>query len=131
MTEQRYSLRGMHILVSVAAFVIIIAGINLAKSVVVLCLVSFFLALLGTPPVLWLKGKRIPSGFAVLIVMAGLIIILLLISTQIGLSLSGFSDELPLLQSRIREQIVELNILLKSKGIVVRENFFLEYFNQE
>jgi predicted PurR-regulated permease PerM len=131
MTNQSNSFDGMRILVCAAAFVIIIAGINLAQSVVVLFLISFFLALLGTQPVLWLKEKHIPSGFAVLIVMAVMIIILLLIGAQIGTSVNSFSDELPLLQSRIREQVLELNVLLKSKGIVVNEKFFLEYVNPE
>ncbi len=131
MTERSNSLSGMHILVSAAALVIIIAGINLAQSVVILFLVSVFFALLGMPAVLWLKEKRIPSGFAVLIVMAGMIIILILIGAQIGTSISGFSDELPLLQSRIREQVKELSILLTSKGFVVKEKFFLEYVNPE
>src|SRR3989339_772928 len=131
MSEQSDSFCGMHILVGVAALVIIIAGISLAQSVVVLLLVSFFLALLGTPPVLWLKEKRIPSGFAVSIVMAGMIIILILIGAQIGSSFSSFSDELPLLQSRIREQVLQLIVLLKSKGLVVEEKFFLEYVNPE
>ncbi len=131
MTEQSISFRGMRFLIGAAAFVIIIAGINLAQSVVVLFLLSFFLALLGTPPVLWLKGKKIPSGFAVLIVMAGMVVILLLIGVQIGASFSSFSDNLPLLQSRIREQVLGLIVILKSKGIVVQENFFLEYVNPE
>ncbi len=131
MIEQKNSSRGLHILVGAAAFVIIIAGINLAQSVVVLLLVSVFLALLGTPPVLWLKGKHIPSGFAVLIVMACMIIILILIGAQIGTSISGFSDELPSLQSRIREQVKELSVLLTGKGIIVKEKFFLEYVNPE
>lgn len=130
MTKQN-NLRGIHILVSAAAIVIIIAGINLAQSVVVLFLVSVFLASLGIPPLLWLKEKRIPSGFAVLIVMAVMIIIIILIGAQIGSSVSSFFDELPLLQSRIREQVLELGTLLASKGIIVKEKFFLEYVNPE
>jgi len=131
MIEQNKSFRGISLLVSVAALVIIIAGINLAQSVVVLFLVSFFLALLGTPPVIWLKEKRIPSGFAVLIVMACMIIIIILIGAQIGSSFSSFSDQLPFLQSRIREQVLELIVFLKSKGLVVEEKFFQEYLNPE
>jgi len=77
------SQRGMRFLISTAALVIIIAGINLAQSIVVLFLVSFFMAILATPPLLWLKSKRIPSGFAVLIVMSAMIIVLLLIGAQI------------------------------------------------
>jgi AI-2 transport protein TqsA len=131
MIEQINSFRGMRILFGLAAVVIILAGINLAQSVVVLFLASFFIALLGTPPVLWLKEKNIPSGFAVFIVMSVLIIIIVLIGAQIGSSFSSFFDELPLLQSRIREQVVELNILLKSKGLAVKEKFFLQYVNPE
>jgi len=63
--------------------------------------------------------------------MAGMIIILILIGAQIGTSFSSFSDELPLLQSRIREQVLEFSVLLTSKGIVGTENFFLEYVNPE
>lgn len=131
MVEQINSFRGMRILIGAAAFVIIIAGINLAQSVVVLFLVSFFLALLGTPPVLWLKERRFPSAFAVLVVMACMIIIILLIGAQIGSSFSNFSDELPLLQSRIREQIVELSAFLRSKGFSGTQKYLLDYINSE
>ena len=131
MIEQSNSFRGMSFLVGAAACIIILAGINLAQSVVVLFLVSFFLALLGTPPLLWLKEKHIPSGFAVLIVMVVMIIVILLIGAQIGSSFRNFSDELPLLQSRIREQLLDIIVLLKSKGIAVKEKFFLEYIDPE
>jgi len=125
------SQRGMRFLISTAALVIIIAGINLAQSIVVLFLVSFFMAILATPPLLWLKSKRIPSGFAVLIVMSAMIIVLLLIGAQIGSSFSNFSDELPLLQSKIREQIVKLSVLLTSNGIAAPKHVLLEYVNSE
>ncbi|MFA6597261.1 MAG: AI-2E family transporter [Ignavibacteriaceae bacterium] len=131
MDKKNSSLSGKNYIVNAAGLVIIIAGINVAQSVVVLFLIAFFLALLGAPPVLWLKAKRIPSGFAVMIVMAILISILLLIGAQIGTSVSGFSNELPLLQTRIREQVLDFSVLLTSKGIVGTEKFFLEYFNPE
>jgi predicted PurR-regulated permease PerM len=129
--EQINSFRGMRILLGLAAFVIIIAGINLAQSVVVLFLISFFLALLGTPPVLWLKEKRIPSGIAVLIVMAVMIIIIIMIGAQIGSSFSSFLNELPLLQSRIREQVMELSALLRSKGFSGTQKLLLDYVKPE
>ncbi|MBA4309509.1 MAG: hypothetical protein C0425_04155 [Chlorobiaceae bacterium] len=125
------SLKSTRLLVIAAALVVIIAGINLAQSVVVLFLVSVFLSLLGTPFVLWLKEKRVPSGFAVLIVMSVMITILILIGAQIGTSINAFLGELPALQSRIREQVLELGLLLASKGIIVNENYFLEYVNPE
>lgn len=131
MIEQSTSFRGMRILVGTAAFVIIVAGINLAQSVFVLFLVSVFLAILGAPIVLWLKEKHIPSGLGVLIVMAVMIIILILIGAQIGSSLNSLSYELPFLRSRIKEQISELSIFLTNKGIIVPEKFFQEFINPE
>lgn len=124
-------LSGTRFLFIAAALVVVIAGINLAQSIVVLFLVSAFLALLGSQPVLWLKEKRIPSGIAVLIVMAGMIIILLLIGSQIGSSVSSFSNELPLLQSRIREQVLALSLFLTSKGFEISDKTFLQYANPE
>ncbi len=121
----------MHILLSVAAIVIIIAGIYLAQSVVVLLLVSVFLALLGTPPLLWLKEKSIPSGLAVLMVMTVMIIILILIGLQFGSSISSFSEELPSLQTHIREQVLELSAFLRSKGFSGTQKILLEYINPE
>jgi AI-2 transport protein TqsA len=131
MNNESKSFHGFRILLSIAAIVIIIAGINIAQSVVVLFLVSIFLAILGAPPVLWLKQKRIPSMLSVLIVMACMITILILIGAQIGTSFSSFSNELPLVLTQIREQAIELSILLQSKGISGTENFFLEYINPE
>ena len=122
---------GTQYIIFAAGLVIIIAGVNLAQSVVVLLLISIFLAMLGSPPVLWLKEKHIPSGIAVFIVMSAMIIILLLIGAQIGTSISGFSDELPLLQLRIREQVVNLSHILTDKGFAVNQKFFLEYVNPE
>lgn len=125
------SFRVVRVLISVAAIVIIIAGINLAQSIVVLFLVSVFLASLGIPPLLWLKEKHIPSVLAVFIVMAVMILIILLIGAQIGTSFSSFLTELPSLQSRIREQVSELSALISSKDFVVKEKYFLEYINPE
>lgn len=73
MTEQSHLYRGTRVLVIAAALVIIIGGINQAQSVLVSFLVAVFLAVIGTPPVLWLERKRIPSVVTVLLVVAGMI----------------------------------------------------------
>ncbi len=131
MIKNNISFGGITILLSLAAIVIIISGIYLAQSVVVLLLVSIFLALLGTPPLLWLKEKGIYSSFAVLIVMTVMIIVLILIGLQFGSSISSFSDKLPALQTHIREQVLELSAFLRSKGFSGTQKILLEYINPE
>jgi predicted PurR-regulated permease PerM len=129
MAEQSNPLRGTRFLVIVAALVIIIWGINQAQSVLVLVLGSVFLAVVGTPPVLWLERKRIPSVVAVLTVMAGMITLLLMIGGVVGASLNTFSNALPFYQTRLQEQVLALKPLLASKHIVVTDKLLLEYLN--
>ncbi|MFZ1288800.1 MAG: AI-2E family transporter [Melioribacteraceae bacterium] len=131
LNKQNNSHRGINILLSTAAIIIIMAGIYLAQSIVVLLMVSIFLASLGAQPLLWLKSKHIPTGIAVLIVMSFMIIILLLIGIQIGSSISNFLTELPLLQSRIREQVIKFSSLISSKEFIINEKIILEYINPE
>src|SRR3989304_4650288 len=95
MTERSNSHPGTRYLVIAAALVIIIAGIYQAQSVLVFFLVSVFLAVIGTPPVLWLTRKRLPSIVAVLLVVAGMITILLFIGALVGTLLNSFSHSLP------------------------------------
>jgi AI-2 transport protein TqsA len=129
MTEQSNSQRGIRFLVIAAALVIIIGGINQAQSVLVSFLVAVFLAMLGTPPVLWLERKRIPSVVAVLLVVTGMIVVLLFVGGLVGTSLNSFIDALPSYQQRIQEQISVLKSLLVKKGIRVTDKMLLEYVN--
>jgi AI-2 transport protein TqsA len=129
MTNQNNVYRETRFLVIAAALVIIIYGVNQAQSVVALFFVSVFLALLGTPPVLWLERKRVPSPIAVMIVMIAMIIIVLAVVAVVGTSLSTFSDALPFYQKRLHEQVLVLKALLATKHIIVTEKVLLEYIN--
>ncbi len=120
---------GTSIIVIGAALVVIIAGINLAQSVVVLALISVFLALIGMPPVLWLERKHIPSFASVAIVVSVMVIVLLLVGMVVGTSLKRFSDALPFYQMRIQEQLKAVEALLRSKGITGADKLLLEYVN--
>ena len=129
MTEESISQRGVHYLVIAAALVIIIGGINQAQSVLMPFLVAVFLALLGTPLVLWLERKRIPSVIAVLIVVTGMITILLIVGGLVGTSLNNFVDALPSYQQRMQERISALKVLLAKKGIRITDKMLFEYIN--
>ena len=129
MTEQSNSQRGIRFLVIAAALVIIIGGINQAQSVLVSFLVAVFLAMLGTPPVLWLERKRIPSVVAVLLVVAGMIAILLIVGAIVGASINSFYTELPVYQTRLQEQVSAFKAFLATKGIRGMDKVLLEYVN--
>ncbi|MGD0886437.1 MAG: AI-2E family transporter [Thermodesulfovibrionales bacterium] len=121
--------RGMRFLVFVAALVIIIEGINQAQSVLVAFLVAVFFAIIGTPPVLWLERKRIPSVVAVLLVVAGMITILLIVGAIVGASINSFYTELPFYQIRLQEQGSAFQSFLATKGIRGMDKVLLGFVN--
>jgi AI-2 transport protein TqsA len=129
MTDQEHAHRGSSFLIVIASLVIIIWGIYQAQSVLVLMLVALFLAVIGAPPVLWLKQKRIPSVLSVLVVLAGMIFILLMIGGLVGTSLASFSDSLPFYQKRIEEEVLALKTFLTNKGIAHTDTALLESIN--
>jgi len=112
-----------------AALVVVLYGINQAQSVIAVFLFSVFLALIATPPVLWLERKHIPTFIAVFLVMAGLVALLLTIGGFLGATLSTFSDTLPFYQNRLKEEVLALKPMLANKHIIVTDKVLLEYFN--
>ena len=127
MTAQDNKQRGVRFLFIMAALVIIIWGIYQAQSVLAPFLVSVFLTVIGTSPLLWLERKRVPSVIAVLLVVGGIICILLFIGALVGTSVNRFSNALPFFEERIQERFVPLKELLTSKGIESPDKLVLKY----
>jgi AI-2 transport protein TqsA len=129
MNDQGSTYRGTRLLVAVAALVIIIYGINQAQSTVALFLLSVFLALIGTPLVLWLERIRLPRPVAVMIVMSGMIALMLVVGGVLGVSLSTFSDAMPVYQKRLHQELLALRATLAGSGITITEKTLFEYLN--
>lgn len=129
MTERSDFHGGTRALVITAALVIIIGGINQAQAVLVSFLVAVFLAMLGTPPVLWLERRRVPSAVAVLLVVAGMVVILLLVGAIVGASINSFYTESPVYQARLQEKASALQSFLVAKGIRGMDKVLLGYAN--
>jgi AI-2 transport protein TqsA len=128
MSESRTS-PGLRLLLVTAALVIVVGGIYQAQSVLVSFLVAVFLAMLGTPPVLWLERKGTPSVVAVLVVVAGMVVALLVVGGLVGASLNGFVDALPSYQERLDAKVEALEALLARKGFAITDRMLHEYVN--
>jgi AI-2 transport protein TqsA len=129
MKEQSQTRTSHHVLVLMAAFVIIVWGITMAQSVLVLLLVSMFLAILGVPPAQWMVRKRVPSALAVLLIVSAMIGVLFLVGVLVETSLSNFTEKLPWYQSRLQEQVVSFEAMLADKGIQNADKIFTDYLN--
>ncbi|MEE8240519.1 MAG: AI-2E family transporter, partial [Nitrospirales bacterium] len=66
--------RVVRVLATAGWVVIVVAGMRAAGPLLVPLILSIFLALICEPAVLWLQRKRLPSGVAVPLVIAGVIL---------------------------------------------------------
>lgn len=88
-------------IVSVAAVVVIIYGMQFAKSLLVPFLVALFLALITVRPMLWMQRKRVPAIIAALIIVVVIMAILSVVGTIVGRSVADFTAALPSYQERL------------------------------
>ncbi len=89
-----------------AAIVVVIYGMQMAKSVIVPILIAAFLALITVRPMLWLQKHRVPSIIAALIIVTMIMLILAMVGMILGTSIADFTAALPGYQARL-DRIVD------------------------
>ncbi len=117
------------VLVTLAAFVVVVAGMRAAEPLLTPFLLSALIAMICTPPLFWLQQKKIPTGLAVLIVVFGIMVVGLLLGTFVGSSLNDFASAAPTYQARLKEETIALFAWLSNFGIDASSQVFLEYFD--
>ena len=87
--------------ISFAAVIIIVFGLQMAKDLLVPFLFATFLALITARPMLWMQQKRVPAILAALIIVSLLMLILAVVGTIVGTSIAEFTAALPGYQERL------------------------------
>ncbi|MCB1616805.1 MAG: AI-2E family transporter, partial [Pseudomonadales bacterium] len=82
-------------LVNLAAFIIVIAGLKAAESIMVPFLLSLFIAVLCAPPLSWLQKKGLPVAGAISLIMLVVVVLALLMVAIVGASVNSFSEQIP------------------------------------
>lgn len=106
-------------LIALAALVVIVAGMRAAEAILVPFLLSVFLAIICSPPLLWLKNKKVPTALALLIVVAGISLILFLVGAGVGASVQDFTQDLPRYQIHLKERMTPILNWFTSWGITL------------
>ncbi len=112
-----------------ACFIVVVAGMRAAESLIVPFLLSLFIAVICTPPLMWLKNKGLPNGVAMLVVIAVIVICSVLIGAIVGSSISAFRGDLPEYQIRLTELTGQLFTYLESLGLSIDIAQLREGFN--
>ncbi len=127
-TNEEPPLRGIgyRTLLIAAAFIIVVAGLKAAGSILVPVLLAAFLAVLSLPPIAWLRRHKLPTWASVLVVFTGVLLGFGAVSVFIGTSVRDFSDNIPFYQSRIQEQIVPVIEWVASYGVELSTDELLQ-----
>ncbi len=90
-------------IISIAAIVIVIYGMQMAKALLVPFLVAVFLALITVRPMLWMQQQRVPAIVAALVIVTVIMFVLSIVGTIVGGSIAEFTAAIPTYQARLAE----------------------------
>jgi AI-2 transport protein TqsA len=119
----------LQLMLILASFVIIIAGMKAAESIVVPFLLALFIAIIALPPFVWLQQKKVPKVIALLIIILCFLAFIFLIGLLIGTSIDDFSSTLPIYQQKLQNQTQALIAWSIEKGFVEPEFQISTAFN--
>jgi len=106
-------------LLSLAAFVIVVAGIRAASAIVVPCLLAVFLAIIFAPFLLWARERGVPTWLALLAIVAVLVAALGGLGAVVSTSVESFTQALPTYEARLSELTAQVVAQLESWGMEV------------
>jgi len=112
-----YSDTGMRFLVGAASFVIVVAGLRAAQTLVVPFLLAVFLAVVSVPFMRWLQNKGVPRALAIPSTMLGAVGVIAILALVLGRSLNQFTDVAPQYQARLQELVDSSFGLLRAWGV--------------
>ena len=109
----------LRILVTLASFVVIVAGMSIARSILVPVLFAAFLAIICGPAMGWLVRRRVPRPFALLLVFLAMGAIGATVVLMIGQSVYSFRDNLETFKEPLQQKVATITETLTRAGIEV------------
>ena len=91
--------------ISLAAVIVIIYGLQMAKALLVPFLLAAFLAMITVRPMLWMQQRRVPAIFAALIIVSAMALIIVVAGAILGRSIADFTEALPKYQESLDSMI--------------------------
>jgi len=119
------------VLIVTASFVIVVAGLRAAQSILVPFLLSAFISIICCPMLVWLKRKGLSTGLSLLAVIIAVLAVGILIGALVGSSIHNFSRSLPFYQERLAHITKDLFHFLSNFGIELSGNIIFQYIDPE
>jgi len=118
MQSSQFSVAGRGI-VTLAAFVVVVAGMRAAAPILTPFLISLFIVAVSAPPLFWLRRRGIPELAALALVFAGLAVLGFLLAVLVGNSVVDLVQRLPEYEQRLTDYFDSTFDWLAGHGIQV------------
>jgi AI-2 transport protein TqsA len=105
------------VILILASFIIVVAGMRAASSILVPFFLAVFIAVICAPPLFWLQRKGVPKLLALALILVAILVVGLLFGALIGPSLNDFLISLPDYQEQLSTHIATLISWLREKGV--------------
>ena len=100
-----------------AGFIIVIAGLMYATSIVTSLLMAFFISIIFAQPIQWLKKKKVPQGLAISIVFLLIVALFFGFGEIIATSFSSFSQDVPAYTKNLNEMRDSMLEFMDNRGV--------------
>lgn len=115
-------------LVVLAAFIVVVAGMKAAESLLVPFFLSLFIAIISSPPLLWMRSKGLPTWLSLLTIILILVALSVVIGVIIGSAINGFTKDLPEYQTKLSLITSQLFDQLEGLGFEINMQQIRESF---
>src|SRR5215212_4285007 len=107
----------LRVMLGLAATVVVLVAMRLAAPILNPILFALVLALLFSPIYAWLRRHRIPTPFALVIMLVGLSVLFVGIFLIMGISIARFSGDIASYTGKLNVQVGNVQELAKSLGL--------------
>jgi predicted PurR-regulated permease PerM len=121
--------KASQILLTIAAFVIVVAGMRASEDILVPFLLAAFIAIISAPPLFWLQSKGLPGWLALLVVILSIFFVGFLMAWLVGSSVKDFSNDLPIYEEKLRQQTTVVLGWLARLGMDTSDLGLTQIFN--
>lgn len=131
MPEMQDKNKSGSLLLNIAAFVVIVAGMRAAGSLLVPFLLALFIAIVFATPFLWLQSRGVPTAIALLLVILVILVAGTFLGTLVGTSVNSFMNNMPLYETLLKEKFADTVGWLQNLGLNVPKEQLLQSLNPE
>ncbi len=122
-------MKASQILITIAAIVIVVAGMRAATVILVPFLLAVFISIISATPLFWLQRKGLPTWLALITVILGILLVGFLMVWLVGSSVKDFSNNLPVYEEKLKLQTAGIIAWIGKLGIDISDFGITEIFN--